>query len=107
MNIYQGDQTEIAIKLTDSGGDVITDEAVSKVVVSLGDVIHSTTDEENPITYDPDTKEWVFILSQEDTLAMRMGVKPLQARVKFTDDIVSSADIATVFILPSQSTEVL
>lgn len=106
MNIYQGDQVLIAIKLKDTTGTVITDDDVSKVVVSLGDVIHSTEDTEDPVAFDSDTDAWMFTLSQEDTLAMQMCIKALQAEVTFDDGSIGNATVAKVFILPSDKKEV-
>lgn len=107
MTIMQGDQTAIAVKLTDEAGGEIIPNDVSDVVITLGAVTRHTTDETYPVQYDPILTAWIFAVTQEDTLAFRAGVFKLSARVLFTDGAVGGANVATVFVLPSQNTEVL
>lgn len=107
MNIYQGDQNVIGVKLKDDTEAVITPEDVSEVIITLGNLSRRTTDDEDPVTYDSEREAWLFSVKQEDTLAMTMGIHRLSARVEFDDGTIGNANVAVVFILPSGNTEVM
>lgn len=108
MTITKGEQVAIGVRLEDETGESITASDVSEVVIFIGeDVTHRMTDEENPVTYDDSEELWVFSILQAESFALDMGVHQLAARVKFTDGSIGSADVAAVFVLPSDNAEEL
>ena len=107
MTLTQGYQGLIGIRLEDEEGQSIPDSAVRDVVITLGPTTRKMTDEENPVTYDAEEELWMFAVLQEDTLALDMGVYQLSAKVCFTDDNIVPADIAAVYVLPTNNKEVV
>lgn len=102
LTIIQGDQIPIGVRLEDEDGESITPSAVSEVTISLGHAVHKMTDEENPVTYDAEEELWMFRITQEETLALTMGVHALAAEVAFADETIDNATVAAVYVLPGR-----
>lgn len=107
LTIMQGDQIPIGIRLEDDAGESIPDTDVAEVVITLGNKSRKMTDEVLPVTYDAEEELWIFMVTQEDTFALDMGVHSLEARVEFGDGNTDGAHVAAVYVLPSGNKEVL
>lgn len=106
MEIKQGDSYDIHITLTDSDGTCINDEMVSAVEVALGDVIKTYPD--GGVVFVPEETGgyWTFPIAQEESMSLS-GIKRFDVRVKFLNGEVVGANIDTVNVNASMSTEVL
>ena len=105
MTITQGDQYPIGVRLEDENGESITDADVSCVTISLGDIVHKSTDETLPVTYDAEEELWIFDVTQAETLGLVMGVHQLSAEVVFIDGSITNASVAAVYTLPRNGGE--
>ena len=104
MKIMQGDEYDVNIALTDSDGEPITDTGVTDVEVGLGGITKTYAD--GDVTFDSETNQWVFHLSQAETSGFK-GILSFQVRVKFGGGDVVGAKLPPVGVSPSASVEVL
>lgn len=103
MEMMRGDAYEIALALTDEEGNPITTEEVAEVEISLGDVTKTYTS--GDVVYDDG--KWLFPLTQDETLFTLAPVSGLQVRVKYLLGDVVGAKVGNVYIISSNSEEVL
>lgn len=100
--IMQGDAYSIDIGLVDDEGNALTPEMVDEVEVSLG-----TLKKSYPDTVVYDEGEYLFPLTQTETLAMPIGLKTFQVRVKFNGGDVVGCNLPNVMVMMAKSKEVL
>jgi hypothetical protein len=110
IRIMQGDSYPVfvALNMKDTG-DVITPDLVSDVEISVGESLRKTYSAGETL-YDSKEREWYFIPTQEETLAMEPGGYEVQARVKFPNGSyspVKGIKVGTIIILDANSSEVI
>lgn len=97
LEMMQGDAYIIGITIKDDEGVEITD--ADKVIVSLGDL-------SKVVTYNAEDELWEFPVTQTESFAFDY-VEALQARVEIGGAVVGNAKVATVYVFPSNSREVM
>lgn len=97
MQMMQGDAYDFAITLKNENNNPITDSDADEVEITLGGIEKSAVYSEG---------EWVISLSQKETFALN-GIAGLQVRCLFHGGDVAGAKIGKVYILRSDSQEVL
>ena len=85
--IVQGDQYIIPIKII-KGSSPLTPADVSDVRIQVGNLLKTYS--KNEITFNTDTNEWQYSLSQEQTFDFEGEFVKVQVGVKVENDIVYS-----------------
>ena len=97
LEMMQGDAYVIGIAINDENGDPITD--ADKVEVTLGKL-------SKVVTYNTEDELWEFPVTQTETFSF-CYVEALQVRVEIGGAVVGNAKVATVYVFPSNSKEVI
>ena len=97
LEMMQGDAYIIGIVIKDDEGNEITD--ADKVEVSLGGLSKIAE-------YDSVEEVWAFPVTQSETFTFGY-VEGLQVRVVMDGEVVGNANVATVYVFPANSREVL
>lgn len=110
VKMMQGDSYPVfvALNMKDTR-DVITPDLVSDVEISVGESLRKTYSSGETL-YDSKEREWYFIPTQEETLAMEPDSYEVQARVKFPNGSyspVKGIKVGTIIILDANSSEVI
>ena len=96
MELLQGNTYYLPIKITRPNGDIVSDNIVNKIVVTLGELEKSS--ERDEIIYDSSNQTWRVILTEEDSFKLKGNVK-WQARLLFSDGTVDGTipDVCYVY----------
>lgn len=110
IKIMQGDSYPVfvALKLKNTG-EPITPDMVYEVEICVGEVLRKTYSSEE-VFYDANEKEWYFVPTQSETLAMDPGAYEVQARPKFANGAYSTVkgiSVGMIIILDANSSEVI
>lgn len=108
--MMQGDTYPVpfTLKIEETNEPIVPD-MVTEVEVCVGGFLRKTYSE-GKILYDENLKEWFFVPTQQETLAMHPGRYTTQARIKFRNGIhspVKGICIGTIVITDANSTEVI
>lgn len=93
LEMMQGDAYIIGITIKDDDGNEIID--ADKVIVSLGDV-------SKVVEYNSADELWEFPVTQTETFTM-CYVEALQVRVEIDGAVIGNAQVATVYVFPSNN----
>jgi len=91
MQIVQGDEYILPVKIK-QGTSTLTPTDVSDVRIQVGDTLKTYS--KNELTFNTTTNEWLYQLTQEQTLAFNDARVLVQVGVKTTNDIVYSTSQA-------------
>lgn len=103
IEIMEGDQYGIGIRITDKCGHLITDTDVEDVEVCIGKYIKTYAN--NEVTYEDD--HFVYPLTQEESFSFNSKSIVCQIRVKFPGGDVIGEAFDRIDIKSSKSKEVL
>ena len=95
LEMMQGDAYIIGITIKDDEGVAITD--ADKVIVSLGGL-------SKKVEYNAEDELWEFPVMQTETFALDY-IEALQVRVEIGGAVVGNANVATVYVYPSNNKE--
>lgn len=101
--MMQGDAYELPLFIQSDDG-LITQQSVSEVVVSIGNLTKTLTN--GDLQFDKESGAILVRLSQQDTFSL-VGREEVQARVKFTNGEVKGVVFGELFVDKSTSTEVI
>ena len=93
LSMMQGDAYDIHLTLVKEDDTPITDADVSKVNITFGGTTKSYPD--GAVTYDADEGEWLYPVTQAQTIGMP-PVAELSVRVKYNTGDVEGAKIGNV-----------
>lgn len=102
MNIMQGDAYAIPVSITTADNTAINDIMVDSLEIVIG---HLRKTYPEDITYSDE--QWMFPISQEESLRLINMPQPVQVRVKFNTGEVIGVNAGTIPITVSHSKEVL
>lgn len=101
--MMQGDAYAVPFVIR-QGGTAVTPQMVAAVELTIGTLSRVWPGEVN---YDAKKGQWLFPLTQEQTMAFAEGKVPTQVRVKFLDDRVVGAQGGAINVLESASKGVI
>lgn len=108
-NVYklaQGDQRKILFDLT-MNGQTLTSDALTELEVCAADNAFRKLMSAGEVGFDENIGRWVFLLTQEETLALEPGTYTVQARPEFTDGTVIMIGIGSIRVEDAHSEEVI
>ena len=101
--MMQGDAYSVPFVIR-QGETTVTPDIVSAVELTIGALTRLWPGE---VSYDEKKGQWLFPLTQEQTLAFSEGAQPTQVRVKFMDDRVVGANGGIINVMQSASKGVI
>lgn len=101
--MMQGDAYAVPFVIR-QGGTAVTPQMVTAVELTIGTLSRVWPGE---VSYDEKKGQWLFPLTQEQTMAFAEGKVPTQVRVKFLDDRVVGAQGAAINVVESASKGVI
>lgn len=100
--IMQGDQYDLLFVI--SVGDL---QLTNDDVIDIEIVIGTLRKTKPAVTYDTNLCSWRFPISQRDSFAMPVGEHKIQIRVLFPGGNVIGNPVGVLYVIPSDSQEVL
>lgn len=101
--MMQGDAYAVPFVIR-QGGTAVTPQMVTAVELTIGTLSRVWPGE---VSYDAKKGQWLFPLTQEQTMAFAEGKVPTQVRVKFVDDRVVGAQGGAINVVESASKGVI
>lgn len=103
IEIMEGDQYGISIRIKDKCGTLITNEHVEDVEVCIGK--YTKTYASGVVTYDSEKDVFVYPLTQEESFNFNSNSVACQVRVKFEGGDIIGEGCDRIDIVPSKSKE--
>ncbi len=101
MQMMRGDAYYIRITLLKEDDEPILDTDVAKVNITCGGLVKSYPNGDVGF----DDGEWLYPVTQLESLSVFPSISNLSVRVKFNSGDVEGARIGNVYIIPSQDKE--
>lgn len=104
--IMQGDEFFLPIKIKIDGENIDLNK-INTIQFMIGDLVkYYKNDNSGEITYNQETNEFYFPLSQEETFNMS-GSQEAQIRIKYESGEIQGANIGVINILYSKTKETI
>lgn len=87
MQIVQGDSFQLPIKIKYQG-NYVTPTTVDDVRIQIGYSLKSYSD--NQLSFNTSTNEWIYPLTQQESLAFGRILEPIQVGIKIGDMVLYS-----------------
>ena len=104
--LAQGDQRKIPFTLT-LNGENLTPDDLTELEICAADQAFSKKMSSGEVGFDSNSGLWVFLLTQEETLAMDPDSYSVQARPEFPDGTVIMVPIGTIRVEDAHSEAVI
>lgn len=96
ITIRQGESYPIFVNLTQDGS-ILTPDLITDMKLCIGDSFHKTY-QSGGLAFDKASQRWYIKLTQDETMAMTVGVMVLCCHIKYPDESVIIKDIDMVCI---------
>lgn len=104
--LAQGDQRKIPFDLT-LNGVTLTPDALTELEICAADQAFRKLMSAGEVGFDESIGRWVFLLTQEETLALEPNTYTVQARPEFPDGTVIKINIGSIRVEDAHSEEVI